>query len=156
MAQKVKVQCWGPVWSEKVGGCCWVTNRSGWLLELLTELTISYNANLPLCEIYSQDVPAGGPANFVSWISNKYLCHLCTYEHCRTVDKQLLLVFRKRDKFIFILICKQIKRCFAQNSLLPLELGPTGIQLANMCTGQLNKWPCHLIADWLSDWVTHF
>ena len=38
MAQKVKVQCWGPVWSEKVGCCCWVTNRSRWLLELLTEL----------------------------------------------------------------------------------------------------------------------
>ena len=38
MAQKVKVQCWGPVWSEKVGGWCWVSSRSGWLLELLTEL----------------------------------------------------------------------------------------------------------------------
>ena len=38
MAQKVKVQCWGPVWSEKVG--CWVSSRSGWLLELLTELKI--------------------------------------------------------------------------------------------------------------------
>ena len=39
MAQKVKVQCWGPVWSEKVGCCCWISSRSGWLLELLTELT---------------------------------------------------------------------------------------------------------------------
>ena len=40
VAQKVKVYCWGPVWSEKVGWCwCWVTNRSGWLSELLTELT---------------------------------------------------------------------------------------------------------------------
>ena len=39
MAQKVKVQCWGPVWSEKVGWwCCWVSRRSGWLLEPLTEL----------------------------------------------------------------------------------------------------------------------
>ena len=37
MAQKVKVQCWGPVWFEKLGWC-WVTSRSGWLLELLTEL----------------------------------------------------------------------------------------------------------------------
>ena len=41
MAQKVKVQCcyWGPVWSEKVGW--WISNRSGWLLELLTELKMS-------------------------------------------------------------------------------------------------------------------
>ena len=41
MAQKVKVQCWGPVWSEKVGGVVggWISSRSGWLLELLTELT---------------------------------------------------------------------------------------------------------------------
>ena len=40
MAEKVKVQCWGPVWSEKVGvGWWWISNRSGWLLELLTELT---------------------------------------------------------------------------------------------------------------------
>ena len=35
----MKVQCWGPVWSEKVGGG-WISSRSGWLLELLTELTI--------------------------------------------------------------------------------------------------------------------
>ena len=35
----MKVQCWGPVWSEKVGWCCCITSRSGWLLELLTELT---------------------------------------------------------------------------------------------------------------------
>ena len=36
----MKVQCWGPVWSEKVGGgWWWISNRSGWLLELLTELT---------------------------------------------------------------------------------------------------------------------
>ena len=27
------------MWSEKVG-CWWVSNRSGWLLELLTELKI--------------------------------------------------------------------------------------------------------------------
>ena len=40
VAQKVEVQCWWPVWSEKVGWWwwCWVTNRLGWLLELLTEL----------------------------------------------------------------------------------------------------------------------
>ena len=42
VAQKVKVLCCyrGPVWSEKVG-CWWrwwVSGRSGWLLELLTEL----------------------------------------------------------------------------------------------------------------------
>ena len=37
MAQKVKVQCRGPVWSEKLG-VGWISNRSGWLLELLTEL----------------------------------------------------------------------------------------------------------------------
>ena len=37
VAQKVKVQCWRPVWSEK-SGCWWVASRSGWLLELLTEL----------------------------------------------------------------------------------------------------------------------
>ena len=36
----MKVQCWGPVWSEKVGGWWWITSRSGWLLELLMELTI--------------------------------------------------------------------------------------------------------------------
>ena len=41
MAQKVKVQCWGLVWSEKVG--CWISSRSGWLLELLTELKKLYN-----------------------------------------------------------------------------------------------------------------
>ena len=33
----MKVQCWGPVWSEKVG-VGWISNRSVWLLELLTEL----------------------------------------------------------------------------------------------------------------------
>ena len=37
----MKVQCWGPMWSEKVGWwwcCCLVSSRSGWLQELLTEL----------------------------------------------------------------------------------------------------------------------
>ena len=39
VAQKVKVQYWGPVWSEKVGWWGgWTSSRSGWLLELLTEL----------------------------------------------------------------------------------------------------------------------
>ena len=41
VAQKVKVHCCyrGPVWSKKVGWwCCCITNRSGWPLELLTEL----------------------------------------------------------------------------------------------------------------------
>ena len=47
MAQKVKVQCWAPVWSEKVGGVGWITRRSGWLLELLTEL-INNPKYLPL------------------------------------------------------------------------------------------------------------
>ena len=43
VAQKVKVQCWGPVWSEKVGmGWWWISNRSGWLLELLTKLSNSF------------------------------------------------------------------------------------------------------------------
>ena len=48
VAQKVKVQCWGPVWSEKVGWwwCwCWVSSRSGWLLELLTELINEWHLN---------------------------------------------------------------------------------------------------------------
>ena len=38
MAQKVQVQYRGPVWSEKKGGWL-ISSRSGWLLELLTELT---------------------------------------------------------------------------------------------------------------------
>ena len=41
VAQKVKVQCCYIMADmlnlKKVGGCC-ITNRSGWLLELLTEL----------------------------------------------------------------------------------------------------------------------
>ena len=45
MAQKVKVQCWGPVWSEKVGCGGWISSRSGELLELLTELIILFHYN---------------------------------------------------------------------------------------------------------------
>ena len=42
VAHKVKVQYWGLVWSEKVGvGWWWISNRSGWLLELLTELKMA-------------------------------------------------------------------------------------------------------------------
>ena len=37
VAQKVKVQYRGPKWSEKVCGG-WISSRSGWQLELLTEL----------------------------------------------------------------------------------------------------------------------
>ena len=42
----MKVQCWGPEWSEKVG--CWVSSRSGWLLELLTELTKTWLSSVGL------------------------------------------------------------------------------------------------------------
>ena len=39
VAHKVRVQYWGTVWSEKVGWWWWwVSSRSGWLLDLLTEL----------------------------------------------------------------------------------------------------------------------
>ena len=40
MAQKVKVQCWGPVCYWK-SGWWWISNRSGWLLKLLTELIMT-------------------------------------------------------------------------------------------------------------------
>ena len=42
VAQKVKVQCcyiMAEMLNLKKWGGCWVSNRSGWLLELLTELT---------------------------------------------------------------------------------------------------------------------
>ena len=42
VAQKVKVQCcyvMADMLNLKRWGCCWVSSRSGWLLELLTELT---------------------------------------------------------------------------------------------------------------------
>ena len=41
VAQKVKVQCWGPVciWKSGVVVVLVISSRSGWLLELLTELT---------------------------------------------------------------------------------------------------------------------
>ena len=60
MAQKVKVQCcyWGPVWSEKVGW--WISNRLGWLLELLTELiTHTLFEPLQLYQKQSLDSSAG-------------------------------------------------------------------------------------------------
>ena len=44
VAQKVKVQYWGPVWSEKVDGC-YIRSRSGWLWGLLSELTIRLHHN---------------------------------------------------------------------------------------------------------------
>ena len=42
VAQKVKVQCYimaDMLNLKKWVGCWWITSRSGWLLELLTELT---------------------------------------------------------------------------------------------------------------------
>ena len=44
VAQKVKVQCcyiMAEMLNLKKLGGCWVSNRSGWLLELLTELTMA-------------------------------------------------------------------------------------------------------------------
>ena len=41
VAQKVKVQCcyiMADMLNLKKWGCCWVSSRLGWLLELLTEL----------------------------------------------------------------------------------------------------------------------
>ena len=44
LAQKVKVQCcyiMAEMLNLKKWGGCWVSNRSGWLLELLTELIMN-------------------------------------------------------------------------------------------------------------------
>ena len=57
VAQKVKVQLLYNgryAKSEKVG-CCWVSSRSGWLLELLTELKIE-----AVLEIYAVLCLVGG------------------------------------------------------------------------------------------------
>ena len=99
MAQKVKVQCWGPVWYLKKWGCwCWwVSSRSGWLLELLTELIksrkiVSPNSDSPNVLVVHNSTNGGSPNvnGPLGYSPNRQLninlyLYLCT-AHCGSVS----------------------------------------------------------------------
>ena len=43
---------WGLLWSDKVGGCGWITNRSGRLKEILAELTSWLKGSINYVDIF--------------------------------------------------------------------------------------------------------
>ena len=111
VAQKVKVQCWGLVWSEKVG-CCWVTIRSGWLLELLTELTKGSSFQISKAvagRIHNRPSLNRQPGGVPYWgwrlFSNRFFClHCLCKTHVKGRPRRFLVVLSSHP-FLLLLWC---------------------------------------------------
>ena len=102
VAQKVKVQYWGPVCIWKSGWCCccWVTSRSGWLLELLTELINKPQVQWCLCQGKLARLQSRSLHRGATFPERSIILVLAKFSPWKMEDKKLTINFchrRNRD-----------------------------------------------------------